>query len=63
VGLEISPASRRYADVARNGDRIRIHSGSGQSQEVWSFQPESDAPGWTDAIRAVIRNSQSSANR
>jgi len=59
VGLEISPSSRRYADVAREGNRIRIHSGSGQSQEVWSFQPESDAPGWTDAIRAVIRNSAS----
>ncbi|MFN2604170.1 MAG: hypothetical protein ABR582_15630 [Gemmatimonadaceae bacterium] len=57
VGLQISPASRRYADVARDGARIRIHAGSGQSQEVWSFQPESDAAGWTEAIRAVIRNS------
>ncbi len=63
VGLQISPASRRYADVARDGDRVRIRAGSGRSEEVWSFQPESDAPGWTEAIRAVIRNSNSAVNR
>jgi hypothetical protein len=57
VGLQISPGTRRYADVARDGNRIRIHAGSGQSEEVWSFVPDSDAPGWTEAIRAVIRNS------
>ena len=62
VGLEITPATRRYVDVARDGRRVRIRAGSGQSQEVWSFEPESDAPGWTEAIRAVLRSSQSSAN-
>jgi hypothetical protein len=59
IGLEITPRIRRYADVERDGNRVRIRLGSGQSQEIWSFEPESDAPGWTDAIRAVIRQSQS----
>ena len=63
IGLQISPATRRYVDVARDGDRIRIHAGSGQSEEVWSFRPESDAPGWTEDIRSVIRASRTSANR
>jgi len=63
VGLDITPATRRYVDVARDGNRVRIRAGSGRSGEVWSFQPESDAAGWTDAIRAVIRASRSSANR
>jgi len=62
VGLEISPTTRRYADVARDGSRVRIRAGSGSSGEVWSFEPESDAAGWTDAIRQVIRSSQSIAN-
>lgn len=60
IGLEITPATRRYLDVARDGNRVRIRAGSGRSQEVWSFEPESDAPGWTDAIRAVVRASRSS---
>jgi hypothetical protein len=63
IGLEITPATRRYVDVARDRDRVRIRAGSGRSQEVWSFEPESDAPGWTDAIRAVVRTSRSTANR
>lgn len=62
VGLEITPLSRRYVDVARDGNRVRIRAGSGQAEEVWSFQPPSDAAGWTEAIRAVIRASQSKAN-
>lgn len=63
IGLEITPATRRYVDVARDGNRVRIRAGSGRSEEVWSFEPESDAPGWTDAIRRVIRASKTSANR
>ncbi len=62
IGLEISPNTRRYVDVARDGSRVRIRAGSGRSQEVWSFEPESDAAGWTDAIRAVVRGSHSTAN-
>jgi len=63
VGLDVTPTTRRYVEVARDGDRVRIHAGSGRSGEVWSFVPESDAAGWTEAIRAVIRASQTSANR
>lgn len=63
VGLDITPTTRRYVDVARDGNRVRIRAGSGRSGEVWSFQPESDATGWTEAIRAVIKASRSSANR
>src|SRR6478672_8596306 len=62
VGLDITPGTRRYVEVARDGNRVRINAGSGRSGEVWSFVPESDAPGWTEAIRAVIRGSRSSAN-
>jgi len=63
VGLELSPRTRKYVDVSRVGGRIRIHSGSGKSQETWSFEPPSDAPGWAEDIRAVAKGSQSSANR
>ena len=63
TGLEITPTTRRYVDVARDGTRVRIRAGSGRSQEVWSFEPESDAQGWTDAIRAVVKGSRSTANR
>ena len=63
IGLEIFPTTRRHVDVARDGSRVRIRAGSGRSQEVWSFEPESDAAGWTDAIRAVVRGSRSTANR
>ena len=63
VGLEITPLSRRFVDVARDAGRVKIRAGSGQSQEVWSFEPPSDAEGWTRDIRAVVRASKSSANR
>lgn len=56
VGLEILPGSRRFYDVHRRGARVLIHAGTGRSGEVWSFEPESDAEGWTRDIRAVIRN-------
>lgn len=63
VGLEINPRTRRYIDVARDREHVRIGVGSGRSREIWSFQPSSDAAGWTDAIRAVAQASKSSANR
>jgi len=62
VGLEITPTSRRYYEVSRSGDRVRVNAGSGKSRETWSFVPPSDADGWTKAIRAVIRSSDSEAN-
>jgi hypothetical protein len=63
VGLEINARTRRYIDVVRDREHIRIGVGSGRSREVWSFEPSSDAAGWAEAIRAVAKASKSSANR
>ncbi len=63
VGLEITPAARRDLSVERSADRIRIHSGRGASEEVWSFVPPSDGPGWTTDIRSVINATKSASNR
>lgn len=57
VGIEITPASRRVYQVNREAERVRITAGSDRGREVWSFVPPTDAPGWTEAIRAVIKNS------
>lgn len=63
IGLDINPRTRRYVDVARDGSRVRISSGSGQSQESWSFVPESDAAGWATDIRAVVKASKTAVAR
>lgn len=63
VGLEITPRSRRFYGVERERDRVRIRSGVGRREEIWSFIPPSDPDGWTADIRAVIRGSRSAANR
>jgi hypothetical protein len=57
VGVEITP-SRRFYDVHRRGARVLVHAGSGRSTEIWSFEPPSDAEGWTRDIRSVIRRSR-----
>jgi hypothetical protein len=57
LGLEITPRTRREVSVERTGDRIRIRSGRGRSEEIWSFVPPDDAPGWTSALRSVIAGS------
>jgi len=62
IGVEITPASRRFYDVQRDGDRVRIIAGSGQSRVSWSFVPPDDADGWAKDVRAVIRASRSVAN-
>ncbi len=54
VGLDLTPASRKENDVRRDGDRVIISSGSGQSRVSWSFRPPADAPGWTEDIRKVL---------
>lgn len=56
VGLEITTASRRLYDVHRRGTRVLVHAGSGRSTEIWSFEPPTDAEGWTRDIRSVIRD-------
>ena len=55
LGLEITPRTRRFVQVRRDGDRVRISAGGGQSAESWSFVPPNDPSGWTADIRAVIR--------
>jgi hypothetical protein len=63
VGIEITATSRRFYEVSRDGARVRIGAGSGQSREVWSFEPPDDPVGWTEDIRSVIHLSKSTANR
>jgi len=63
VGVEITPSSRRWAQVERSGSRVRIRVGRGRTEELWSFVPPDDPAGWADDIRAVIRRSDSEANR
>jgi len=55
LGLEITPRTRSYVAVRRDGDRVRVSAGGGKSAESWSFIPPDDAAGWADDIRAVIR--------
>ena len=54
VGLDLTPDSRKASDVRRDGDRVVISSGAGQSRVSWSFRPPEDAPGWAQSIRAVV---------
>ena len=62
IGLEITPRTRRDVSVQRSGGRIRLRSGRGRSEEIWSFEPETDAEGWVNDIRATITGSKA-ANR
>ena len=63
VGLEVTPRTQRAVGVQRSADRVRIRSGSGRSEEVWSFVPPSDAEGWTTDIRSLIKSSKGGASR
>lgn len=63
IGVEITPQTRRDVSVERSADRVRVHSGRGQSEEVWSFVPPDDPPGWTTDIRSVINASKGAAKR
>jgi hypothetical protein len=63
VGVEITPTTRRWAEVERSGSRVRIRVGRGRSEELWSFAPPDDPAGWAEDIRSVIRGSDSEANR
>ncbi len=58
LGLEINSRTRRFVQVQRDGSRIRISAGGGQSAESWSFVPPDDPAGWATDIRAVIRQSK-----
>jgi hypothetical protein len=63
VGVEITPRSRRSAQVERSGNRVRIRVGQGRTEELWSFVPPDDPAGWADDIRAVVRRAAGGANR
>ena len=55
LGLEITPRTRRFVEVRRDGQRVRISAGGGGSAESWSFVPPDDAAGWARDIRAVVK--------
>jgi hypothetical protein len=63
IGLEVTPRTRRDVSVQRSGGRIRIRSGRGRSEEIWSFEPQSDAEGWARDIRATIHESPTGNRR
>jgi hypothetical protein len=54
-GLEITPRARRFAQVKRDGNRVRLTAGGGRSTESWSFVPPSNPEGWAADIRAVLK--------
>jgi len=54
LGLEITARTRRFLQVRRDGNRVRISAGGGKSAESWSFIPPDDPAGWADDIRAVV---------
>jgi hypothetical protein len=58
LGLEINPRTRRFVQVRRDGDRVRISAGGGNAAESWSFVPPDDAAGWAEDIRAVVKASK-----
>lgn len=59
LGLEIAPSTRRFVQVRREGNRIRISAGGGRSGTSWSFVTPDDADGWAEDIRAVVKSSGS----
>ena len=54
VGLDLTATSRKATEVRRDGERVIIGAGSGQSKASWSFRPPEDPAGWAASIRAVI---------
>ncbi len=63
VGLEITPRTRRAVSVERTGARLRVRSGRGRSEEVWSFEAPDDPAGWATDIRTVIGAGRNTTRR
>lgn len=63
VGLEVTPRTQRDVAVQRSGQRLRVRTGTGRSEVVWSFEPPDDPQGWTTDIRAVINASRAGSTR
>jgi hypothetical protein len=57
LGIEVTPRTRRFVQVRRDGSRVRISAGGGASAESWSFVPPDDPAGWATDIRAVLKPS------
>jgi hypothetical protein len=55
LGLELTPRTRGYVQVRRDGSRVRVSAGAGASAESWSFVPPDDPAGWATDIRAVLK--------
>jgi hypothetical protein len=54
LGIELTPRTRRFVQVRRDGNRVRISVGAGASAESWSFVPD-DPAGWAGDIRAAVK--------
>jgi hypothetical protein len=61
VGLDLTTATRKATEVRREGDRVIVSAGSGQSRVSWSFRPPEDAEGWATDMRAVLGGGSSPA--
>lgn len=54
--VEITTRSTGFYDIHRDHERLSLRAGGGKSAASWSFRPPQDPEGWTDDIRAVIKN-------
>jgi hypothetical protein len=64
IGLEITPRTLRPVAVERDGNRLKLRAGSGQSEELWSFvPPDGDAVGWSGALKAVVAKTKQRSQR
>jgi hypothetical protein len=54
IGLDLGAATRKATEVHREGDRVIITAGSGESKVSWSFRPPDDAEAWARDIRVVL---------
>jgi hypothetical protein len=62
IGLEITPRSRRFVAIERDGRRVRVRAGSGRAEELWSFEPpDGDVEGWARDLRVVVQATRSSS--
>lgn len=57
VGLDLDRDSRKKSEVRREGDRVIIAAGTGQSRVSWAFRPPDDPDGWARDLRAVLADS------
>jgi len=61
--FQITPRSTGEYSVRREGGRVSVRGGSGQSVRSWAFHPPDDPEGWAHDIRAVIAGSAGAKRR